>query len=797
MSAPSRRAAKLTSFFCGLQKVYQNAGSHAKSSASAQQVITRRTLRIAATVAPALVTLAIGVFSLLALAHLAAAGDAVARSRDIKESLHTVLARLTDAETSQRGYLLTGSPEYLDPGAGAAADVHRALAATRRLIADSTEQRQLDTLSSVISEKLAELARTRRAYDSAGLAAAAATVRSNHGQSLMEKSRGLIGRIEATERTRFEQREMHEAELRILTAALIFAAIILAGLLSLLVNTILSRVLAAREIADQRRQKVLVELESVNRRLSEQAQAMKAQTVELEQANEDLRQLSDDLARQREAAERASERVTNVLDTMSDAFISFDRDWVIRQLNREGIRLTNDAGPSIVGRNIWELWGNWIAPELATKLRDGMAGRSVAPFEFEVAPDHWFDIRMNGTADGLAIFFRDVTAERRARVERERLTEQVQAEHNRLLTVVEQSPLAISIVEARSGRRIIWNHAAEEVMGASLGDSISATTSAIKAFHEDGSPLTQGEWPLARAIAGGKVVMDAILEIERPTGERRRVCVNSAPIRDAQGKVDAAVAIFWDVTEQHKAEQELRSARLDAESANRAKSEFLAVMSHELRTPLSAIIGYEELLFDGITGPVNEGQRTQLGRIKASATHLLSLIDEVLTLSRVEAGREVAHPERVPVFAALHEASIIAEPLALDKRLELRVLPVPKELEVWADPTKLRQILLNLLTNAIKFTDSGAVELESRRRDDCVEIMVRDTGIGIAPANHDRIFDSFWQVEQRSTRKVGGTGLGLSVSRRLAHLMHGDIVVQSTLGVGSTFTVLLPARRGS
>ncbi len=211
-------------------------------------------------------------------------------------------------------------------------------------------------------------------------------------------------------------------------------------------------------------------------------------------------------------------------------------------------------------------------------------------------------------------------------------------------------------------------------------------------------------------------------------------------------------------------------------------------MSHELRTPLSAIIGYEELLYDGITGPVSESQRTQLARIKASATHLLSLIDEVLTLSRVEAGREIAHPERVPVFAALHEAAMIAEPLAHEKKLELRVIRVPRELEVWADPIKLRQILLNLLTNAIKFTDVGCVELESRGCDDHVEIMVRDTGIGIAPSDHDRIFDTFWQVEQKSTRKVGGTGLGLSVSRRLARLMEGDLTVQSQLGKGSTFT---------
>jgi PAS domain S-box-containing protein len=362
---------------------------------------------------------------------------------------------------------------------------------------------------------------------------------------------------------------------------------------------------------------------------------------------------------------------------------------------------------------------------------------------------------------------------------------------------VEQSPLAIAIVEAPSGRRIIANRAAEELMGVPMSDSLAATTAAIRGFKGDGSQLSQADWPLARAIAGGKVVINEEIVIERPNGERRRICINSAPVRDVQGNVDAGVAIFWDVTEQHKADQELRSARHQAETASRAKSEFLAVMSHELRTPLSAIIGYEELLFDGITGPVNEGQRTQLARIKASATHLLSLIDEVLTLSRVEAGREVAHPERVSVFAALHEASTLTDPLASEKNLELTIARVPKDIEVWADPTKLRQILLNLITNAIKFTDTGFVRLESRRVDDCVEIAVRDTGIGIAPSDHDRIFDTFWQVEQKSTRKVGGTGLGLSVSRRLAQLMHGDLTVQSNLGEGSTFTLRLPAHRKS
>jgi len=578
----------------------------------------------------------------------------------------------------------------------------------------------------------------------------------------MRKTRELIGNIVAMERDRLAQRQAHEQRLTVITVGSVVAAILLAGLLSLLSTTMLNGALTARERADRH-----------------------------------LRTATEDLARESAAAERASERVLNVLDSMSDAFVALDHDWTITQLNREGARLTLSSASTIVGRTLWDVWGRWIAPELAARLRSGMSGSSAELFEFEVFPNYWFEIRMNSTRDGLAIFFRDVTAKRRERLEREQLIEQAEAEHGRLVTVVEQSPLAITIAEAPTGRLIIANREAESIFGASLGESMSDVSDGWRAYHANGTPLGAGEWPMERAIFGGQVIIGEMIEIERHNGERRRICVNSAPVRDPQGNVDAGVTIFWDVTEQHRAEQELRSARLEAEAASRAKSEFLAVMSHELRTPLSAILGYEELLYDGITGPVTEGQRTQLGRIKASAMHLLSLIDEVLTLSRVEAGREVTHPERIPVLAALQESAVLAEPLAAEKGLTLRVVPPDDSCAVWADATKLRQILLNLLTNAIKFTDSGSVTLESGKCGEMIEIMVCDSGIGIAPADHERVFDTFWQVEQKSTRKVGGTGLGLSVSRRLARLMHGELTVRSRLGAGSTFTLRLPAATGS
>jgi signal transduction histidine kinase len=243
-----------------------------------------------------------------------------------------------------------------------------------------------------------------------------------------------------------------------------------------------------------------------------------------------------------------------------------------------------------------------------------------------------------------------------------------------------------------------------------------------------------------------------------------------------------------------KARSEAEAARAEAERANNSKTDFLAVMSHELRTPLTAIMGYEELLSDGITGPVTELQRQQLGRINASARHLLGLIDEILTFARVDIGRERVRWESMSVNHTLGDAASLVQPMAVDKKLRFVVELLDEDQAIQTDGTKLRQMLVNLLSNGIKFTDKGEIRLDCAVNSSTLEIRIADTGVGIAAENIEDVFEPFWQAEQTATRKTGGTGLGLSVTRKLARLLGGDVTVASRVGAGSTFLLTLPMK---
>ncbi len=230
-----------------------------------------------------------------------------------------------------------------------------------------------------------------------------------------------------------------------------------------------------------------------------------------------------------------------------------------------------------------------------------------------------------------------------------------------------------------------------------------------------------------------------------------------------------------------------------AQAADHAKGRFLATISHELRTPLTALAGYEELLADQVLGPLQEPQRDVLERMRSVTQHLTVMIEEVLAFSSLEAGRETVRPTDFLAADLLRSVAAIIEPLARQKHLMLRLDVPDVAIRLTSDVDKIRQIIVNLAGNAVKFTDSGHIRLAVHRLGADVQFIIEDTGIGITPGDLPRLFRPFSQLDTGLTRRHGGTGLGLYISHRLARLMGGRIQVESAPEKGSVFTLVLPA----
>jgi signal transduction histidine kinase len=230
----------------------------------------------------------------------------------------------------------------------------------------------------------------------------------------------------------------------------------------------------------------------------------------------------------------------------------------------------------------------------------------------------------------------------------------------------------------------------------------------------------------------------------------------------------------------------------EVEKANRLKSEFLASMSHELRTPINAIVGYSALLLEGMFGQLSDQQRDPLDRTRSAADHLRALIDDILDLAKIEAGKMQFVLEPLALSEVIQEVSQQMEPMVRRKSLSYSTEVGQDTPRIVTDRTKLKQVLLNLLSNAMKFTNKGGISVIVKQHAMGVRIDVNDTGIGIKPEHLSVIWEDFRQVDQSRTREFGGTGLGLSITRKLVERLGGTIVVESIVSVGTTFTVMLP-----
>jgi len=346
----------------------------------------------------------------------------------------------------------------------------------------------------------------------------------------------------------------------------------------------------------------------------------------------------------------------------------------------------------------------------------------------------------------------------------------------------------ISIDEA--GLVCEFNRAAEQIFGFRQAEVLGKPLTAIiperlRAQHMAG---------LQRYLATGQRHLPRWQNIELPglTKDGREFPLEVSFSLLEAGEKKFLTGVLRDITERKRAEIELQQTKEAAEAATQAKSEFLANMSHELRTPMNAIIGFTRLVMRRSKEILPPREHENLGKILISADHLLALINDILDLSKIEAGRMEVHladmqvEELVDTCLRTVEPTIKSERLRLAKEIEADLPPL------FTDQDKLRQILVNLLSNAVKFTAEGSVTVSARRQDGTLALAVTDTGIGIPADKIELIFEEFRQVESSAVRTYGGTGLGLTISRRLARLLGGDLIVQSTVGVGSTFTVTIP-----
>ncbi|WP_159351290.1 PAS domain-containing protein [Roseomonas harenae] len=433
---------------------------------------------------------------------------------------------------------------------------------------------------------------------------------------------------------------------------------------------------------------------------------------------------------------------------------------------------------------------DWLFETYARVAETGVPER----FELHV-PDlggRWYQARAHqAEGDGrFAALFMDVTEHKQAE---EALRRQLH-----LTEAITNNAAASLFIMDEQQRCAFMNPAAEELTGFSLAEAKGRILhDVIHHTHPDGSPFPLEDCPIDRAFPDRMRVQGEEVFVHKD-GHFYTVAFTASPMLE-NGVPVGTVIEAQDITERKRTEQALAAAKEAAEEANRAKSQFIANMSHELRTPLSAVIGYSEMLEEE-AADIEGGEvlTKDLQKIGSNARHLLSLINDVLDLSKIEAGKMEVQPEEFDTSKLVQEAANTIHALVASKENSLEIDLAPDLGEMYSDPLKIRQCLINLLSNAAKFTERGRITAKAERmRDDAgyhwVEFSVADTGIGMTPEQMSRLFTRFTQADSSTTRRFGGTGLGLSISKAFCSMLGGDIAVDSLPGQGTTFRIRLPA----
>ncbi|MDM9383819.1 PAS domain-containing protein [Chlorogloeopsis sp. ULAP01] len=493
----------------------------------------------------------------------------------------------------------------------------------------------------------------------------------------------------------------------------------------------------------------------------------------------------------RSLAEVAESKLQEILASIREDFVLFDRDWRIVYLNAQAAETMRMPHEEILGKSMWDMFPDLVGTDFYDHLHQVMRDQIPTQFEYYYPTwDRWFENRVYPTPDGIVNLCIDITVAKRFEESRKRTEEELR-QKNAILNVINESAPTPIFVKDRQGRIIYANPATLEVLGKTAEEVIGYRDCDLYPNSEDAARVMEND---RRIMESGHT---EVVE-ESPDGVRTFLGMK-APYRNEAGEVIGLIGISNDISERVQLErdrervlQQEQAAREAAEQANRIKDEFLAVLSHELRSPLNPILGWSRLLqtrqFDA------KGAKSALQTIERNAKLQVQLIEDLLDVSRILRGKMALNVCPVNLVTIVESALETVRLAAEAKQIQIRTAISLRNTQVCGDAARLQQIVWNLLSNAVKFTpDGGEVEISLEQIGNYAQIQVKDTGKGINPDFLPYVFDYFRQEDGTTTRKFGGLGLGLAIVRHLAELHGGTVAAQSLgEGQGATFIVKLP-----
>jgi CheY-like chemotaxis protein/CHASE3 domain sensor protein len=682
-------------------------------------------LPLGTTLGLALAIIAIILVAILSIRNVrndAETGDRVTHAMAVLENVERLLSRLKDAETGQRGYLLTGKDEYLQPFMDARAELPGIVANTRKLVVDAPEQAdRVMQLDGLIDRKLTELAQTIELHQAGKADEALAIVLTDRGKDVMDQIRAQAVAIRTTELAALTQRQDDWK-----TSAANTAQVMMVGLGTILFLLVVGGGLLSR---DYRRQIAEAWSEAGLAALGARLQG-------------DMR--LDVLGR------NALDFLAAYLDAQVGAIYIIDSDGVYRRI----AAFAMSSGLSEF-RSRESLLGQAVANRRTLRVTD--------------VPAAYIDVNSGiGNGKPKEIVIVPIAA------------------HESLLAAIELG--FVRGIDAAAHEFLVR---ACEMIGMSVRSAKdrSRLEDLLEETQRQSEELQTQQEEL-------RVSNEELEEQSRALRESRtQLELQQAELEQTNSQLEEQTQLLEHQKDElsHTAEVLVEKAH-ELELANKYKSEFLANMSHELRTPLNSTLILARLLSDNKSGNLTDEQVKYAQTISSAGNELLGLINDILDLSKIEAGKVELQPQSVPVRKFTQDLCSGFAPLAEQKNLKLLATIEPNAPErIETDPQRVSQVLKNLLSNALKFTERGEIELRAFSRDPgTISFAVRDTGIGIDRDQHAIIFEAFRQADGSTHRKHGGTGLGLSISRDLAHLLGGRIELTSAVGRGSTFTFTLP-----